>query len=461
MMGSRMFERMAIIDVETTGTNPVRDRIIEIGILRIENGKLVDSFESLINPQVRIPPEITMLTGIHARELENAPTFYSLKDTIRDFFKDAVFVAHNARFDYSFIKSEFGRQEESFTSRQLCTAKLSRMLFTRYRRHNLDSIIERFGFTCASRHRAMGDAQVLWDFLQMIHTSVAPEKIEKAMKLVTKTAALPGAISRAMIDVLPESPGVYTFYNVEGAPLYIGKSINLKERVLSHFSDATTNAKEAKVFHSIGSLEVEKTDGELSALLLESHLIKKRKPIYNRQLREMQRLVIAVKDQDKKGFFIVHLKEVSTIHPDEIPSIVAVFRSLRQAKKHLSDLAAEHVLCKKLLTLEKTSNTCFGYQLGTCHGACMGKELSARYNHRFVEAFGKTKLKQWPFAGSVAVYEGKTAHIISHWCYMGSVSEDSESVSREYQFDYDTYKILSRYLLKNAPKLRVQPYNAG
>jgi len=453
-----MFERLAIIDVETTGTSPLRDRIIEVGILRIENGKLVSSFESLVNPQCHIPPEITMLTGIHAGELEHAPTFYSLKDQIREVLRDAIFVAHNARFDYSFIKSEFQRQEESFTSRQLCTAKLSRTLFARYRRHNLDSLIERFGFTCDGRHRAMGDAKVLWDFLQMIKKTLAPEKIENAIKLVTKTASLPTAISRDMIDALPEKSGVYTFYNSDGAPLYIGKSINLKERILSHFADATTSAKEAKVFRSIGSLEVQETDGELGAFLAESRLIKKYKPLYNRQLRETSRFVIAVKQEDKSGYLTVNLQEVTTIAPDEIGTILGVFRSFAQAKKHLTHMASDHELCKKLLGVERASDACFGYQLDTCRGACVGREFCAKYNIRFLEAFGKTRLKRWPFDGAIAIYEGKTAHVVSHWCYLGTFDEHTNSVTPEYHFDYDTYKILSRHLLAHGTKLRIRPY---
>ncbi len=453
-----MFENLAIIDVETTGTSPVRDRIIEIGILRIENGKLTHAYESLVNPQCHVPPEISMLTGIHAGQLENAPIFYALKDTVRDLLRDAMFVAHNARFDYSFIKSEFSRIEEPFVSRQLCTAKLSRTLFRRYRRHNLDSIIERFGFTCEGRHRALGDAKVLWDFLQMIQKTVPPDKIAHAIKIVTKTASLPSAITRETIDTLPESSGVYTFYNADGVPLYIGKSINLKERILSHFTDATSNMKEAKVFHSIGSLEVQKTDGELGALLRESQLIKKYKPVYNRQLREMQRFVIASKKETPEGYLTISLEEVSVIRPADVANIVAVFRSLGQAKRYLAQLATDHKLCKKLLSLEKAKTACFGYQLDVCAGACIGKELPARYNIRFIEAFGKTKIKQWPFNGAIAIYEGKTAHVVFHWCYLGTINNDSDAISNKYEFDYDTYRILSRYLLQNGTKLKIRPY---
>lgn len=449
-----MFDTLAILDVETTGMSPVRDRIIEIGVIRVEKGKIVEAFESLVNPQCYLPPEITMLTGIHAGELENAPSFDSLREKIRELLDGAMFVAHNARFDYSFIRSEFARCEHSFSSKLLCTARLSRVLYPRYRHHNLDSIIERLGVSCDARHRAMGDARVLWEFLRHVERTVNPEKLGKAVNIVTKAASLPPGISKDTIAKLPESPGVYIFFNREGVPIYIGKSINLKDRVLSHFADAMRNTKEGKVFQSIASIEIRQTDGELGALLTESKLIKQYKPLYNRLLREVEYFTVLLKRQNTQGYLTVEMKEVITIHPDEIDAIVAVFRSRGQAKKYLTQLTDEHMLCKKLLSAETAKGACFGFQLETCHGACVGKEPPAKYNLRFLEAFRKTKLKQWPFAGPIAIREGNTAHVVSHWCYMGQMNESNPDTTvpsgDSLSFDYDTYKILSRHLLKRS-----------
>lgn len=440
-----MFDSLAIVDVETTGMSPVRDRVIEIGILRIEKGKLAETFESLVNPEGYVPAEITLLTGISGKDLEDAPTFYSLRKRIKELLGSAFFVAHNARFDYSFLKSEYRRLEESYTARLLCTAKLSRTLFPRFRHHNLDSIIERFHILCDIRHRALSDAKVLWEFLQRIEQSIASEKLEKALTVVTKSTSLPPAISRNSVSSLPETPGVYIFYNQSGAPIYIGKSINLKDRIMSHFAEATTNTKEAKIFQSIASFEVIQTEGELGALLMESKLVKLHKPIYNRQLRDVERFTVLFRHQNAQGYYIVEVKEVNAIHPDEIGNIVAVFRSRGQMKTYLTQLTAEYSLCKKLLAIESGKGACFGLQLRICHGACVGREMPAIYNLRFIEAFRKTKLKQWPFDGPIAIREGNTAHVVSHWCYMGEADKLDDGSSLI--FDYDTYKILSKYLL--------------
>ncbi len=449
-----MFENLAIVDVETTGGSPTHARIIEIGIVRIKNGKVVQIFESLVNPNCYIPPEITMLTGIDAGSLENAPSFHSIRDSIFELLDGAVFVAHNARFDYAFLKSEFKRTEKTFTAKQLCTARLSKKIFPTFRHHNLDSLMERHAIPCDARHRALGDAKVLWEFLQILEKTIDPSTLEEAIKSISKDITLPSAITREIIEALPESSGVYTFYNAEGAVLYIGKSVNLKDRILSHFQNAVRDPKEAKIFTSIASLDVKQTDGELGALLEESRSIKLHKPLYNRLLREAHGCVVCKKVQNPQGYFTVSLEDVSDIALSEIDFVMGVFRTMKQAKKYLHDLSAEHSLCNKLLGLEHTTEACFGSQLHTCKGACQNLEMPARYNLRFLSAFQKTKIKQWPFRGSIAIHEGDTTHLVSHWCYIGATSGggfDGGDINVENLiFEYDTYKILHRYLLSPA-----------
>ena len=156
--------KISFVDIETTGGSAFYDRIIEIGILRVENNELISTFHSLINPQTHLPREIELLTGITSANLEYAPTFNSLKTDILDILEGTVFVAHNVRFDYGFLKREFQRENISFSTKHFCTVRLSRLLYPQFRHHNLDSIIERFNFQCANRHRALDDAKILFDF---------------------------------------------------------------------------------------------------------------------------------------------------------------------------------------------------------------------------------------------------------------------------------------------------------
>src|SRR5579885_1597501 len=156
----------AIVDVETTGCSHESDRIIEVGVFVVENGRVVERFSSLVNPERPVPPFVLRLTGIREAELARAPVFSAIERDLHALLKDRLFVAHNARFDYGFLQSEFQRAGRKFAADSLCTVRLSRRLFPTERRHGVDELIGRFGFSIASRHRALDDAEILWKFLQ-------------------------------------------------------------------------------------------------------------------------------------------------------------------------------------------------------------------------------------------------------------------------------------------------------
>ncbi len=182
-----MFDRdLAIVDVETTGMSPFHDRVIEIAIIRVEGNKIVDTFTSCINPQISIPSFITHLTGISNQDVEQAPVFAEVKHKMRKLLKGATFVAHNAWFDYSFIKSEFGRIKIPFESRRCCTVRLSRRLYPQYKSHSLESVIQRFGFTYKVRHRAYDDAHILWQFLKKIKKEIPAPLVKSTWDLLAQ-----------------------------------------------------------------------------------------------------------------------------------------------------------------------------------------------------------------------------------------------------------------------------------
>jgi len=158
----------SFVDIETTGTSARHDRVIEIGILRVENDMIVKKYNQLINPETHVSPFITQITGITPDDLEDAPTFEIVKDEVYELLQNTVFVAHNVRFDHGFLKNEFKRFDMKLSMKQLCTVQLSRRLYSQFKQHNLNSIIARFGFDCNNRHRAFDDAEVLWDFYQKI-----------------------------------------------------------------------------------------------------------------------------------------------------------------------------------------------------------------------------------------------------------------------------------------------------
>ena len=414
--------KLAFVDIETTGTRSTWDRVIEIGIVKTDNGELIDTYSTLINPQASIPPEIEQMTGIRSQDLESAPTFREVAGDILMHLRDYTFVAHNVRFDYGFLKAEFARLGASFSPRHFCTVRLSRTLFPRHKRHNLDSIIERFEIKCENRHRALGDALAIQTFYDLAKKQVSPEIFEAALGLVLKKPYLPVKLNHNILDKLPETPGVYIFYGKseyqnsksetnsndqksktkivsnfdirasnlnESIPLYIGKSVNIRDRVLSHFAGDIHSPLEMKIAQQVESLEAIETAGELGALLLESHLIKTKLPIYNKMLRTKQELIALRSYTDSDGYLCVSLNPVTQVKPDELDSYIGFFRSRRQARDYLANLAKENSLCEKLLELEKTTTSCFGYRLERCKGACVKKELPLAYNMRFIGAFSK------------------------------------------------------------------------
>ena len=453
------YDNLAILDVETTGAAAHNDRIIEIGVLRIENNKVVRKFETLLNPEISISPFIENLTGINGRELESAPLFSDIKSDLAELLDGCVLVAHNARFDYSFIKSEFKRIGIPYSAKQLCTVKLSRLLFPDLSHHNLDSIIQRFEIECVRRHRALDDATVLWRFLQKLSASIPSKKLDKAINLALKKPSLPPLLLRQDVENLPEKSGVYLFFGKGEIPLYIGKSINIKDRVLSHFLNDTESTTEMEITQQIERIETIVTPGELSALLLESELIKKTQPIYNRKLRYVRKLNFIKRKDNNHGYFSLDVKKGEEILSSELDYVLGIFKSQKAMREHLSRLVKEYGLCEKMLGLHKSSGPCFSYHLGYCKGACIGKEKSGIFNARFIIAFASTKLRSWPFTGPIVILEKNEdmgdGLVFDKWCYLGKYSEymyednkDTLAIS-----DFDVYKILNSFF-KNTSNLK-------
>ncbi len=469
-------EKIAFVDIETTGGSAFYDRIIEIGILRVENNKLVKTYHSLINPQAHLPKEIELLTGITPTDLESAPTFRTVKDEIQEILSDCYFVAHNVRFDYGFLKSEFKRENITFSTKHFCTVRLSRLLYPRFKHHNLDAIIERHNFTCANRHRALDDAKVLFDFYQKLQLDFTEQTLAETISKSIKKPSTPLKLPYSVLENLPELPGIYIFYSESGMPLYVGKSVNIKDRVLSHFCSDIRSNTEMNISQQVTSIETVPTSGELGALLLESITIKKLLPLYNKISRVKQELLALKSRTDTQGYSTAYLEPIQSIDIHQIgngsdgqDSFLGFFRSRKQAKAYLADLARKYSLCDKLLGLEKTKKDCFSYRLEQCNGACLRLEKPAAYNLRFIEAFSQIAILPWPFSGPVSIEErgfhGNIDYfLVDRWCYLGRIAideygEKKEDLMHNSTFDLDDYKILRRYIKNPKNHGRIRPVN--
>ena len=457
---------LVFVDIETTGVSYSRNKVIEVAAIRVENNQMTDSFNSLVDPQTELPPFISSLTGIYTSDLAGAPTFHDIADDLHRIMDGAVFVAHNVRFDYGFLKREFAATGRKFNPKLLCTVRLSRALFPDERHHKLQNLIDRCGITVESRHRAYDDAATMWQFIQHARTRFPAPQIDAAVKQQIKSPALPKGLSPARMAELPELPGVYIFQDEKASPLYIGKSVNIRARVMSHFSADHTYESEFKISQQIADIETITTGGELEALLLESRLVKEKQPLYNRQLRRQQKLTTARQVISGQGYITVDIMDTDRIDPDDIADILGVYTTKGKAREFLNQAVKDYGLCPKLMGLEKSSGACFLYQLKKCLGACCGKESYAEHNQRLLGVFAGRRLQEWPFKSPVLIQEDSGSEklssiVVDQWCVIANIVQEPEcSPMVKYQdkmFDIDTYKILRSFLAGKMHKLTIKP----
>jgi DNA polymerase-3 subunit epsilon len=451
---------LAIVDLETTGAHPAWDRVTEIAVLEVSQGEVVSEWTTLVNPGTSIPPAIQALTGITNDMVAGAPEFGDLAAGLYERLEGRIFVAHNARFDYGFLRHSFERAGLRFQARTLCTVKLSRRLYPAHSRHNLDSLIDRHHLQCDARHRALGDARAVWQFLRVATEERGAEAMQGAMKQMAQLPALPVHIDRAVVDAIPESPGVYLFYGENDTPLYVGKSVSMRSRVLQHFSADVHSPREAQIAREIRRIEWRRCCGELGALLLEAALVKELLPVFNRQLRRASDLCGFLFDSNELK--IVKGEDINSL---TISRLCGVFRSKRSAMDALRDLADEHLLCLRELGFEKKSTgACFRHQIKRCAGVCAGRESPQVHRARAAAALAGLKTAAWPWRGPIGIVEedhereAAEVHVVDNWCLIGtaktedSVGELLEGSSRP-RFDLDQYKILARHLSKGRPRI--------
>ena len=449
---------VAFVDLETTGTAASADRVTEVAIVRVDEGR-VDEWSTLVNPECSIPAEIQALTGITNAMVGAAPTFGRIADEIAERIAGCVFVAHNARFDYGFLKHEFGRLGRTFTAKVLCTVKLSRRLYPEAARHNLDALIARHGLNAAARHRALGDARILWQFVQAVYRDQSAAAVDAAVGRILKKPSLPPQLAADALDAIPETPGVYRFYGLNALPLYVGKSINLRERVAAHFSSDYRSANDLRLSSEITRIEFEQTAGELGALLRESQLVKTLLPAYNRRLRRRADMVALALSPEPA---VPEMVRSDAIDPRHLEHLSGPFASRQTAREALRAVAAPAGLCWTALGLERRQGPCFARQVRKCAGACVGAEPPAVHHARLREALAPHALRSWPYPGAIGVREisitGERVelHVLRDWCWLATVRDESElqailEAPPRVDFDLDIYRLL----VKQLPRLTV------
>jgi DNA polymerase-3 subunit epsilon len=444
---------LAIVDVETTGSDPALDRVTEIAVLQVDGFGVTAEWSTLVNPGAAVPATIQALTGISQEMVERAPRFAELAQELYERLAGRLFVAHNARFDYGFLRREFERAGLKYSAKTLCTVRLSRRLYAQAGAHDLDSLIERHGLDCEARHRALPDARAVWEFLRIAAEEHGDDVLGVAARQIARQPQLPPHLDRAAIDEIPEAAGVYLFYEEQGKPLYVGKSRAMRSRVLQHFVTGASWTPRVR------RIEWQRTAGELGALLREAALVKDLDPLYNRQLRRAARLCGFAFDGKR-----LRLAGAEEIDADTLPWVYGVWRSRRAALQALRAAADEHRLCLQTLGFDvKRRGSCLRHQIGRCSGVCAGKESIHVHHARVATALAPLKSLEWPHRGPLGVVEEDGArdatevHVLDRWCYLGTARTEGELAElleeRRPRFDYDHYRILSRHLGKRGVRV--------
>lgn len=469
-----LFEQpLAIVDLETTGGDPRLDRITEVGVVLVD-GQQRREWSSLVNPGVSIPLTIQRFTGITDAMVAGAPRFEALAEELAVLLHDRLFIAHNARFDLGFLRNEFARLGLNFAPHVLCSVKLSRALYPAHPRHGLDALIERFGLECDARHRALGDARAVRDFLDIVARDFDGPQIAKAMEKAGRTAAAPSGMAPGAMDHIPDVPGVYLFYGAppestdllppSELPLYVGKSRNLRSRVLAHFTGSHKGGQAARMLRETRRVDWVETAGELGALLLEAKLVKQLQPLYNKQLRASGPAVaLALRggpgQEVAAGEAALSIVEIDRVAPRMLNGLYGPFRTRRDCLAALRELATAWQLCPKRIGLqgfERRTAACVNVQIKRCRGVCCGREDVRQHDMRLMSALDGLRIPDWPWPDVVALHERRAdasraeRHWLAHWCYLGSESGSDvpgNSAGRgEPRFDYDNYRILRRHL---------------
>ncbi|MCM8594565.1 3'-5' exonuclease family protein [Accumulibacter sp.] len=461
-------EPLVFVDLETSGANLANDRIIEIGLVEVDASG-IGEWSVLVNPETPVSAFITRLTGIDDAMLSDAPTFRELAPALIERLDGRLLLAHNARFDYGFLKSEFRRLGVDFRSPIACTVRLSRRLFPEHHRHNLDSLVERHALSVAGgRHRALADARLLWELWQCWHRELPTAAIHEAVATLVGRPDLPPQIDRRLIDDLPEAPGAYALYAGDGRLLLSQRSTNLRQQVLGHFRESQ---RDSPLYRSTRHIEWREAAGELGARLHEIALARQASgegaaaPPAKSAAEVCSWQLPASPGSD----FVPRLVFADDLDFAVAEDLFGLYRSPGEARRSLRTLAEARNLCLRQLGLEgpSRSGACSAYRHKACRGSCVGREAPALHGARLLQALARLRLRPWPYPGPALIVERdafgmrEDFHLIDRWRLLATLhSEDelpgrlTEGPARE-RFDPDLYRLFSRFL--DSGKVAVRP----
>lgn len=371
----------AIVDIETTGGYAANHRITEIAIYHHDGIDITDHYRTLINPGRNIPYFITGLTGINYEMVKEAPAFNDIAKEVFGWLDGRVFVAHNAHFDYSFLKKEFEEVGIAWNTKKLCTVRLARKIIPGLHSYGLGRLAESLGIKILDRHRAGGDAFATAKIFDVLIKRDNSGVIEKSLKRNSGETILPPNLPKEEFEKLPAKAGVYYFLDSRGQVIYVGKAINIKKRIAGHFTGEAREWNRSNIRNEIHHITYELTGNELVALIFESQEIRRLWPKYNLAQKAKVEEWGIYDYEDRNGYLRFC---VNVVTKGSRPLIT--FSSKGDAWNFWWEKVKEFDLCPKLSGLQLAKGLCFSFQSGTCGGACQGIESAKKYNKRAQKA---------------------------------------------------------------------------
>lgn len=454
----------AVVDIETTGGSARTHAITEIAIIRIEEGKEVDRFQTLINPGRLIPRNITTITGITDEMVADAPSFNEVAKEVFDLLSNAVFVAHNVSFDYGFVRQHLLKSGYKWQAKRLCTVRLSRKLIPGLYSYSLGKIAQQLGHHINGRHRAMGDCDFTAKLFKILLEKDQEGHIAFALNARSTEATLPPHLPRSSVENIPSTIGVYKFLDNTEKVIYVGKAKNLKKRVREHFRGNTHTGYKNRFAEKITDLKWIECPNELISLLVEAREIKANWPRYNRAMKRVTLNWGIFHFEDQNGYGRLSVGRVG-----KWARPVSSFRSEYEARQMLVKMRDEHMLCARFCDLQDAGGKCVEEVHGECKGACIGDEKPSEYNARLTKALDSLKIN-----GSMIIKESgftpdeQTIVLIQNGRYKGfgtaPIDADLSDFSKVLEYihtgydDQDMQSILHSHLQRN-PNTEVVLYD--
>jgi DNA polymerase-3 subunit epsilon len=446
--------RLAFVDLETTGLSPSTDRIAEIGVIVVEPTGTTEWTE-LLNPGKPIGEGSRIYSGFSASAIRDKPRF---KDIVADLYKrlsGCLLIAHNARFDFGFLRSEFQRMGLDYQPQVLCSVMLSRKLYPMHGDHDLDALIRRHRLTTTIRHRALPDADVVRQFWQMMQIEFPATYLEIVINKLLVGPVLPSHLSQALIDRLPEGPGIYALWGENEQVLRMAKANNLKRQVMSYFRLDRISAKALAFSSKVRNITWRRTRGPIGAYLKLQPMICQSEASSRQTFKN--HCAWKVQPDIYPCVQIVPLTENNIIGDD----FYGIFDSEKKALNCLHRLACSQNLCKALLGLPTSeAQPCTGCAL--YEGApCGARKERLQHLAKVVAAILPLRLPRWPYSGPIAVSEKSDIHVLDDWRYVGTAEGEHEIhsllESRPQRFDEKTFEYLAK-TLPRIPKKRIRQF---